>query len=303
MMAKRLMKWVETNPINNNPCCKEEGGPAMKKTQRISAFALSAALTLALTLVPAKAMSYSVKGADAGLFGPITSIDEDLQPADSASDYSKNAAYAPPGFGTPESYIPNRAEQLINLKGTDGNMTGVTIVGPGSIDPNNTNSSVTIVNGFPTVDGGGSTATGGSTAIGFTPVTSSSYFSNGTLGTITIPAIGVNFGVYEGTSDSDMKYGAGHFQGTSIWDGNVCLAGHNRGVVNNFGKIHTLSVGDSITLKTVYGTRTYSVSTVKKVVETDVSCIQDSANNMITLVTCVANEPIYRYVVQGYQVQ
>lgn len=112
----------------------------------------------------------------------------------------------------------------------------------------------------------------------------------------------MNFGIYEGTSNEDMRYGAGHFVGSSIWDGNVCLAGHNRGVANNFGKIHTLSAGDTITLKTVYGTRTYSVSSVQKVHETDTSCVQDSASNMITLVTCVANEREYRYVVQGYQV-
>lgn len=278
----------------------------MKHFNRIAAFMLSATLAASLTLVPASAMSYSVDGADGGFFGPITSIDSELQPADSASDYSKNAAYAPPGFGTPESYIPNRAEQLINLKGTDGNMDGVTIVGPGSIDQNAVNGSITIVNGFPSVDGGATsggtsgTTTGG--AVGFTPVTDGSYFSNGTLGTITIPAIGVNFGVYEGTTSADMRYGAGHFNGTSIWDGNVCLAAHNRGVSNNFGKIHTLSTGDTITLKTVYGTRTYSVSSVRKVHETDTSCLQDSANNMITLVTCVANEREYRYVVQGYQV-
>lgn len=282
----------------------------MKHFNRITAFMLSAALAASLSIAPASAMSYSVDGADGVFFGPITSIDSELEPADSASDYSKNAAYAPPGFGTPESYIPNRAEQLINLKGTDGNMDGVTIVGPGSIDGNATNSSITIVNGFPSVDGGrtsGSTSTGtsGTTtsgAIGFTPVTNSSYFSNGTLGTISIPAIGVNFGIYEGTSNEDMRYGAGHFVGSSIWDGNVCLAGHNRGVANNFGKIHTLSAGDTITLKTVYGTRTYSVSSVQKVHETDTSCVQDSASNMITLVTCVANEREYRYVVQGYQV-
>lgn len=126
----------------------------MKHFNRITAFMLSAALAASLSIAPASAMSYSVEGADGGFFGPITSIDSELEPADSASDYSKNAAYAPPGFGTPESYIPNRAEQLINLKGTDGNMDGVTIVGPGSIDGNATNSSITIVNGFPSVDRG-----------------------------------------------------------------------------------------------------------------------------------------------------
>lgn len=286
--------------------------------KRIPALLLATALSASLMLTSAGAISYSVPGKDAGLFGPITSIESELEPINSAVDISKNAAYAPPGFGTPESYIPNRSEQLINLKGTDGNMDGVTVVGPGTIgststngsiaiDGTSTNGSITIENGFPTVDGGsssntssGSTSNSGATA--FTPVTASSFYSNGTLGTIKIPAIGVNFSIYEGTTSNDMLYGAGHFVGCSIWDGNVCLAAHNRGVVNNFGKIQTLKAGDTITLTTVYGTRNYAVSSVQKVHETDTSCIADSANNMITLVTCVANEREYRYVVQGYQV-
>lgn len=67
----------------------------MKHFNRITAFMLSAALAASLSIAPASAMSYSVEGADGGFFGPITSIDSELEPADSASDYSKNAAYAP----------------------------------------------------------------------------------------------------------------------------------------------------------------------------------------------------------------
>lgn len=282
-------------------------GAVMNKTKRISSLMLSGALAMTLLTVPASALTYTVEGADVGDFGPITSVTDELKAADNAADYSKNAAYAPPGFGTPESYIPNRAEQLINLKGTDGDTSGVTI-GPGSIDPTTQNSGITIVNGFPAVDGGTTTVgtatvtSATTTSVGFTPVTGNSYLSNGTLGTIRIPAIGVNFGIYEGTTSNDMLNGAGHFVGSSIWDGNVCLAAHNRGVVNNFGKINTLSAGDTITLTTAYGTRTYKVFSVQKVSETDTSCLKDSATNMITLVTCVANERTYRYVVQAYQV-
>ena len=275
--------------------------------KRIPALIMAATLSASMMLTPAGAISYQVAGKDAGHFGPITSVDYELEPANSAVDISKNAAYAPPGFGTPESYIPNRAEQLINLKGTDGNMDGVTVVGPGTIDGSATNGSITIENGFPTVDGQhtntpASPGSSAGTAIAFTPVTSGSFYANGTLGTIKIPAIGVNFSIYEGTTSSDMLHGAGHFIGTSIWDGNVCLAAHNRGVKNNFGKIHNLKAGDTITLTTAYGTRTYAVSSVQKVHETNTSCVQDSASNMITLVTCVANEREYRYVVQGYQI-
>ena len=88
---------------------------------------------------------------------------------------------------------------------------------------------------------------------------------------------------------------------SSIWDGNVCLAGHNRGVRNNFGKIHTLKSGDKIVLNTQYGTRIYKVSTVDKVLETNMNCLSRTTDNRITLITCVANERDYRYVVTAYE--
>lgn len=78
----------------------------MKHFNRITAFMLSAALAASLSIAPASAMSYSVEGADGGFFGPITSIDSELEPADSASDYSKNAAYAPPGFAPRSPTFP-----------------------------------------------------------------------------------------------------------------------------------------------------------------------------------------------------
>ena len=62
-----------------------------------------------------------------------------------------------------------------------------------------------------------------------TAVTSDLYYSGGYLGTLKIPAIGLSAKVYEGTDSSTLAKGAGHFPGTSIWDGNVCVAGHNRG--------------------------------------------------------------------------
>ena len=90
-----------------------------------------------------------------------------------------------------------------------------------------------------------------------------------------------------------MAKGAGHFEDTSIWDGNVALAGHNRGVNNHFGKIHTLELGDEITLTTKLGTRTYEVVSVSKVIETDRSGLAATTENMITLYTCVMNQREY----------
>ena len=145
------------------------------------------------------------------------------------------------------------------------------------------------------------TATPAQATTKFTAVTSTSYNSKGKLGTIKIPALKINYTITEGTSNENMKYGAGHVIDSSIWDGNVCLAGHNRGVQNNFGKIHTLKSGDKIVLNTQYGTRTYKVSTVDKVLETNMNCLSRTTDNRITLITCVANERDYRYVVTAYE--
>ena len=272
--------------------------------KKIMALALTLAISTSLAAAPAYALSYTVDGAKERTFGPITSVDIDIPAADSAADLSKNAAYAPPGFGTEESYLPNRAEKLIDLRGTDGT-TSVT-VGPGSLDSSATNSNVTVgADGFPTVDGGnsiGSSSTVSQPTTKFTAVTSDSYNASGKLGTVEIPALGINYTITEGTSNLDMKYGAGHVKETSIWDGNVCLAGHNRGVKNNFGKIHTLKVGDTIKLNTVYGTRSYQVSSVNKIAESDLNCLGRSTENMITLITCVADQSSYRYIVTGYEV-
>ena len=147
---------------------------------------------------------------------------------------------------------------------------------------------------------GGSTTP--SATVGFTEVTSSLYYSNGSLGTLKIPSIGLTVGVYEGTDSAALLKGAGHFTGTSIWLGNICVAGHNRGVRNDFGKIHTLQAGDIITFSTRLGTRTYAVNSVSKVSVNDVSGLNPSSTNMITLYTCVNDQPAYRWCVTAVAV-
>lgn len=104
---------------------------------------------------------------------------------------------------------------------------------------------------------------------------------------------------YQGTGSSTLAKGAGHFTDTSIWDGTVALAGHNRGVNNHFGKIHTLEIGDKITLTTKLGTRTYKVTSVSKVSETDRSAMTPTGEDRIVLYTCVMNQSAYRWCVQA----
>ena len=131
----------------------------------------------------------------------------------------------------------------------------------------------------------------------FAEVTSDLEYADGSLGTLSIPSIGVNTKIFEGTTTASMAKGAAHFEETSIWNGNVCLAGHNRGTNEIFGKIHTLKAGDTVTLTTKLGTRTYAVVSVEKISETDRSGIVTTVRNQLTLYTCVMNERPYRWCV------
>ena len=115
-------------------------------------------------------------------------------------------------------------------------------------------------------------------------------------------SIGLTVKVFEGTGTAPLLKGAGHFEGTSIWDGNVPVAGHNRGVRNDFGRIHTLRPGDTITFTTRLGTRTYAVTGVAKVSVNDVSGLEPTAANMVTLYTCVNDQPAYRWYVTAREV-
>ena len=220
-----------------------------------------------------------------------------------------------PGFGTPTSYLPGSGEYLTpNL--VPGALSGGLVNQVGSAGANATGGvpgSSVIPGEYPSVNGGssitmsqipGSSPTDiaqGNTSGGYTEVTDDLYYSDGSLGTLKIPAIGLTVKVYQGTDSAALKKGAGHFTNTSIWDGNACFAGHNRGVNNHFGKIHTLELGDRITLTTTLGTRSYVVASVEKVSINDSSGTAPTTDNRVTLYTCVMDQPEYRWCVTAVQ--
>ena len=61
-------------------------------------------------------------------------------------------------------------------------------------------------------------------------------------------------------------------------------------------------MGDTITLTTKLGTRTYAVTSVNKICETDNSMLAPTAENCVTLFTCVANQSAYRWAVRAVEV-
>jgi LPXTG-site transpeptidase (sortase) family protein len=125
--------------------------------------------------------------------------------------------------------------------------------------------------------------------------------ADGSLGRIQIPAIGLDAKLYDGDEFAAMKKGLGHIEGTSAWDSNVGVVGHNRS--GFFGKLKTLQTGDSITYETNAGTRVYIVTYAGQIADTDWSLLQYTADNRLTLITCVENAPDMRVVVQAVELK
>ena len=126
---------------------------------------------------------------------------------------------------------------------------------------------------------------------------------DGSIGTLKIPTLDINMKVWEGETNASMAKGLGHYSSTSGWDGNIGVCGHNRGAKYTIGDIKDLEIGDTITYTTVYGTRTYKVVFVGTISSTDWSYLQATADNRITLTTCLANRPNFRVCVQAVAVK
>ena len=265
------------------------------------------------------AADYTVAAPAAGIFGTPTSV-ANVVAAEHVNqtevDKSKNSSLIPPLFGSPTSNLrgsgepltPNLATTYIDAQTkipTVGtlNAAGVTVL---TNTPQQTNPNVI------TAQGNGVYIPGTIKndnryyyeEEAFTKVTNSMYYSGGHLGTLKIPDLNVSVKIYEGTTNAALAKGVGHFKDTSIWNGNVCLASHNRGSSAYFGRIHELDYGDKITLSTKKGTRTYRVFNVEKISVNDTSNLQGTRENIITLITCVRNQADkYRWCVQAEAVR
>ena len=125
---------------------------------------------------------------------------------------------------------------------------------------------------------------------------------DGSIGTLKIPSLNINMKVWEGETRASMAKGLGHYSSASGWDGNVGICGHNRGAKYNIGSIKNLEIGDTITYSTVYETRTYAVILAKTISDSDWSYLQATADNRITITTCLANQPSKRVCVQAVEV-
>ena len=269
-------------------------------------------LTMALTATPALAMSYEVDEPDEGTFAPSSSVEEVIVvgggPTEQSNiDRSKNASVAPPAFGSPDSYQPGTGDVLIprtsSTTPTSGSPSGNTATG--SV----TGGSTAGISGgiyLPPAELGGNVSDDmvvNSVNTNKFTLPDGLYYSDGSLGRLKIPKLDLNVKVYEDESLESLAKGAGHFKSTSCWDGNVGIAGHNRGVTNHFGQIHTLKAGDQIIYTTQLGTRTNEVYYVGQISETDFSRLDRTSKNIITLITCVRDVRDMRWCVQAREMK
>jgi sortase A len=259
-----------------------------------------AACALSLTLVSPALAAYNYdfgSGADSkSTFGHSTSTDEPVSP-DPLSENTRrnkdNSALPPPYFyGSGD--IPTDTGSPYH-DNTPGGASGGVGGSAGSYGGdygtgNNTNSGGSSVSvNLPDVPGFQSPTS--TVAVNTEPL----YYDNGSIGTIAIARTGKTITVYEGESLDNLKKGAGHFSGTSAWDGNVALCGHNRGNSAYFSFVKDMRTGDKVTYTTKYGVRVYEVISKEQIGEYDYSKLAWSAENILTLITCIENVPELRW--------
>lgn len=272
--------------------------------KRLTTLLLTLCMTVSMmaTAYAAEPMEYTIDGTGDPEYGKPTSI-EVVCTADGGAmkneDVSKNAALVPPVFGSASADTLHTGTPLTpNLAPVYMPDSGAVINGSSAAIQPPVSDGAAYVPGASTV----TVTNPGGTSGGYTEVTDDLYYSGGHLGTLKIPAIGVNVKIYQGTGNSTLAKGAGHFTDSSIWLGTVGIAGHNRGAHGIFGDIHTLEPGAEILLTTKLGARNYQVTSVSKVDETDRSALASSAENRLVLYTCVQNQSAYRWCIQASEI-
>ena len=109
--------------------------------------------------------------------------------------------------------------------------------------------------------------------------------TDGLIGRIAIPRLGLSAIVIEGISRTTLRRAVGHIPGTALPGqlGNVGISGHRD---TFFRPLRNIQQNDIITLTTLLGEYHYRVVSTKVVRENDVAVLNPSRNEILTLVTC-----------------
>lgn len=117
---------------------------------------------------------------------------------------------------------------------------------------------------------------------------------------IEIKSIGLKAPIEESTDLKVLSRAVGHFKETSLKEGNIGLAAHNRGYeVNYFENLKSVNIGDEVIYNYNNFNNKYIIDKIEIIKETDWSYLEKTNDNKITLITCVENEPNLRRCVQA----
>lgn len=112
--------------------------------------------------------------------------------------------------------------------------------------------------------------------------------SGDAIALIEIPKLEVNKAMVEGVGVEDLKKGPGHYPGTPMpgQAGNSAIAGHRTTYGAPFNRLDELSPGDPIIVTTKEGKFRYEVDRQDIVSPSQVSVLDPTPDNRLTLTTC-----------------
>jgi len=243
------------------------------------------------------------------IFGKSTSSDE-IVPVNSQTTNvrrNKDASYFPPAYGIFSGEIPTDQSSLYHSNNTAS--YGSNSTAHYNSGGTNANSTYTSVNSpvsntvIPEITVSETASVSSYISETTTLNTNPWKYDDGSIGMLHIPKISKTLKVYEGESLENMRKGIGHFESTSAWDGNVGFAAHNRGASGYFGFVKNLQIGDKLTYTTRYGVRNYKIVSKEQISDTDYTSLGWTAENTLTLITCVENKPSLRWSVQAEEIK
>ncbi len=108
------------------------------------------------------------------------------------------------------------------------------------------------------------------------------------IGLIAIPKLGLDDALVEGTGESQLQGGPGHYQGTALpgQAGNSAIAGHRTTFAAPFYNLNELSPGDPIFVLTSQGLFRYNVKSSEIVSPNDNAVLDSASTPELTLTTC-----------------
>jgi sortase A len=108
---------------------------------------------------------------------------------------------------------------------------------------------------------------------------------DGLIGRIEIARVGLSAMVVEGTDRAKLRRAAGHIQGTAVpgQPGNIGIAAHRD---TFFRPLRNLRLNDIVTLTTSRAAYHYRVVSMRVVNPTEVSVLNPSEHEILTLVSC-----------------